>query len=54
MHEIAEMELKGNIEGVSLEEYWLNKKIENEHNEILVTQELLDKAKSILIIERKN
>ena len=39
------MELKGNIEGVSLEEYWLNKKIENEHNEILVTQELLDKAK---------
>ena len=45
MHEIAEMELKGNIEGVSLEEYWLNKKIENEHNEILVTQELLDKAK---------
>ena len=29
MHEIAEMRLKGNIEGVSLEEYWLNKKIEN-------------------------
>ena len=49
------MELKGNIEGVSLEEYWLNKKIENEHNEILVTQELLDKAKIYInYSERKN
>ena len=53
MHEIAEMELKGNIEGVSLEEYWLGKEIDQEDSTILVTQELLDKAKIYIDYVRK-
>ena len=45
MHEIAEMELKGNLEGMSIDEYWLNKEVEQENNIVKVTQTLLDKAK---------
>ena len=45
MHEIAEMELKGNLEGMSIDEYWLNKEVEQENNLVKVTQTLLDKAK---------
>ncbi len=45
MHEIAEMELKGKIQGVSLEDYWLDQEIEQEDSIIKVTQPLLDKAK---------
>ena len=45
MHEIAEMELKGKIEGVSLEEYWVGQEIQQEDNTILVTNDLIEKAK---------
>ena len=44
MHEIAEMELKGKIEGVSLEEYWVGQEIQQEDNTILVTNDLIEKA----------
>tara|TARA_Y100000992_G_C21268995_1_gene495590 strand:+ start:895 stop:1173 length:279 start_codon:yes stop_codon:yes gene_type:complete len=33
VHEIAEMELKGELEGVTLEDYWLGKEIEYETEE---------------------
>lgn len=45
MHEICEMHLKGKIQGIKLEDYWLNKEIEQEDSIIKVTQTLLDKAK---------
>ena len=34
------MELKGKIEGVSLEEYWVGQEIQQEDNTILVTNDL--------------
>lgn len=44
-HEIVEMILKDRLDGVTVEDYWLDKVIPYEEEEIIVTQEIIDIAK---------
>lgn len=43
-HEIGEMELKEAIQGMSMQDYWLGREVEQEGIKVKVTQELIDIA----------